>query len=127
MKHPIHNTIRQIVGEYDDYTKTYHSVRDKSKGEIFIKKNWFEGKFISLPIAIDKAILDRLIKFKCQTIQILILGVKERSYVVSFSPKWILKNSVEIDYDKSKMARRYGVQLVFDASKGVGINQKTLK
>ncbi len=127
MKHQLYNKIGQAVGEYDDSTKTYISSRDKSKGEIFIKKNWFEGKRLELPIAIDTPILQKLIQMGCKTIQVLIMGVKERSYMVSFSPEWILDNSININYDSSKM-NKYGNQLVFDASKGVigGIKQKAL-
>lgn len=130
MEHPLHNQIGQIVGQYDDYTKTYHSIRDKSKGEIFLKKQWFEGKYLSLPIALDAPILQKLIQIGCKTIHILIMGVRERSYMVSFSPEWILENGVEINYDRynkqGKNITHFSNQLVFDADKGVGINQKTL-
>ena len=132
MKHQLYNKVGQAVGEYDDNTKTYTSLRSKLKGEIFIKKNWFDGKRIDLPIAIDEAILDRLIKFGCKTINILIIGVRERSYVVSFKPEWILHNSAKINYDKynkqGKNITHFSDQVVFDASKGIigGSKQKRL-
>lgn len=125
MKHSFFNKLGQAVGEYDDVTKVYWTQRNSKRGEIFIKKNWFEGKRIELPIALDAPILNKLLQIGCRTVQVLIIGVKEHSYAVSFSPEWILENSVKINYDDSKMAR-WGNQLVFDASKGIGINQKTL-
>ena len=132
MKHQLFNSMRQAVGEYDDISKVYWTQRNSKRGEIFIKKNWFGGRRLDLPIAIDRVILGRLLNVGCQTIQIMILGVKERSYVVSFSPKWILENSVDINYDKTKQGRNithFGNQIVFDASKGVigGSEQKTLQ
>ncbi len=129
MKHQLYNKMGQAVGEYDDCTKIYNSVRSKSKGEIFIKKNWFEGKRMELPIAIDVSILNKLIQMGCEAIHILIMGVRERSYVVSFNPKWILENGVEINYDKTRQGKNithFSNQIVWDADKGVGVNQKTL-
>ena len=132
MEHQLYNKLGQGVGKYDDQKKAYTSIRDSKKGEIFIKKNWFDGKRLELPIAIDERILIELIQYGCMVIQILILGVKERSYLVSFKPEWIRENGVKISYDKynrqGKNITHFGNQIVFDASKGVvgGASQKTL-
>lgn len=128
MEYPLYNKIGQAVGTYNEQTKIYTTIRSKLKGEIFVKKNWFDGKYVSTPIAIDSSILDNLIKRGCHRIDILIMGLKPRSFIVSFSPKWILENSVKINYDSSKMVR-WGNQLVFDMEKGIvgGQEQKTLE
>lgn len=130
MKHKLYNKIGQIIGEYDDINKIYVTIRDKRKGEIFFKKNWFNGKYINMPIAIDKGILNTLIKKGCKTIKILILGVKTYSYLISFIPEGILKEGIEINYDKIKQGRNYthfGSQIVFDGNKGIkGIGQTIL-
>jgi len=130
MKHQIYNKLGQIVGEYDDITKIYSTIRDKRKGEIFIKKNWFGGKYIKTPVAIDKAILDTLIKFGCKSIQILILGVSNQSYVVSFNPQWIKDNGRIINYDVIKQGRNithFGTQIVWEMDDGlIGGSKQTL-
>lgn len=126
-----YNPLYQEVGEYNKITKIFFTTRDKRKGEIFIKKHWFEGKFIVTPIAIDKRNLKTLLKMGCKYIDVLILGVKRQSYVVRFNPGWILSNGVTINYDLVRQGRNitnFGTQVVFDLEGGVvgGNIQKTL-
>lgn len=117
MKHPFYNPLRQQVGEYDDVTKTFYTQRNALKGQIFLYKHWFNGKYFHLATAIDARNLKKLIEIGCSTIQVLISGIKSPSYTISFSPKWILENGELINYDKSKQ-NRMGSQIVFDTSKG---------
>ena len=98
MKHRFYNKIGQEVGEYDDGIRTYTSVRSLRKGEIFVRKHWFGGKFIDIPIAIDLTILNKLIEIGCKYINIIIIGLKEHSYIVSFVPKWVKENGIVINF-----------------------------
>ena len=118
------------MGEFDTVSRTYTSVRDKSKGEIFLKKQWFNGKFYQTPVAIDLTILHRLLKMRCERIDLLILHHKERAYMVSFTPEEILSKGTEINYDKitpeGKNITNYNIQIVFDLEQGKPFEQDTL-
>lgn len=118
MKYPFTNSRGQVVGEFDYNNKVYTSRRSKLKGEIFCKKNWFDGKYIELPISIDKSILDKLIQMGCEQIVIIISGLKEEPYLISVTPHYIVSNGVTINYDKrDKQGKNYtgfGEQIVFE-------------
>jgi len=123
MKRPISNTRGQNVGVYDDITGVYWTQRDAKKGEIFLRKHFFDGKYMEVPIAIDTAILTRLLSVGLKRIDIVIKGHRMYSYVVSFNPRDILSQGVKINYDKrNKDGQNYtgfGEQIVFDAKIGV--------
>jgi len=131
MKHQLYNRLGQPVGTFDDVTKVYDSVRSKSKGEIFFKKNWFEGRFIKTPVAIDVAILDKLLKNGCRTIRLLVMGVKTRSYAVSFDINHIVEKGIKINYDRynkqGKNITHFSNQVVFGLEDGSESEQKRLK
>lgn len=122
MKHKLYNKLSQEVGEYDDVSKVYMSIRDSRKGEIFFKKHWFDNRYINTPIAIDVDILNKLIKGGCERIDILIIGVKEHSFIVSYQPKWIKDNGKLINYDLARQGRNvthFNNQLVFGIEDGL--------
>ena len=128
----IRTAVRNNGGGYVNHKLFWQILKKdvKIKGEIFIKKNWFGGKYIKTPVAIDKAILDTLIKFGCKSIQILILGVSNQSYVVSFNPQWIKDNGRIINYDVIKQGRNithFGTQIVWEMDDGlIGGSKQTL-
>lgn len=124
------NPLGQIVGDYDTSTKTYTSIRNLRKGEIFVKKQLFNGKFYKVPIAIGLDILKRLLKMGCKRINILVMGVKEHSYMVSFTPEKILSEGTKINYDvvrQGKNITHFGNQIVFNLENGVDLSQNSLE
>jgi len=129
MKSEFRNLNGQVVGEFDSTTQIYTTIRDKRRGEIFIKKNWFGGKFMKTPIAIDKRILGKLLNKGCKTIRMIVMGLKTSSYVVLFDILWVLENSEKINYDIIKQGKNFtnfGSQLVFDLEKGLPEKQSKL-
>lgn len=132
MKHKLYNKLGQEVGEYDGSSRVYFTTRDLRKGEIFVRKHWFGGKYIDSPIAIDTFILEKLLQGGCRRVDILISGLKEHSFIVSYAPKWIKENSKSINFDRynkqGKNITHFGNQLVFDIKEGLvgGPSQKTL-
>ena len=97
-------------------------MRRKDRGEIFIKKNYFKGTFMKIPVAIDIKILDKLLEVNCKLIELLIMGVKDKSYVVQIFPERIAFKGVGINYDRRKFGQNYsgwGKQIVFGLEWGV--------
>lgn len=131
MIYKLKNMRGQEVGEFDTETKVYSTIRDKNKNEIFIKKQWFNGKFYETPVGIDLRILNKLLKFRCKRIDILVLNLRARSFLVSFAPEDIFSKGTEICYDKfmgQKNISKYDIQVVFGLERGLvgGSNQDTL-
>lgn len=116
---PITNARGQYCGYVDN--KIYYTRRDKSKGEIFIKKNWFYGKYIHKPIAIDKSILNMLIRNKIQKIVVTLIG-DGKTRNIEFNSDDINKEGMEICYDKRNVYGQnftgFSKQIVFDVCDG---------
>jgi len=133
MLRPIRNKRSQICGYIDIDKRAYFTTRRKEKDEIFLKKNWFDGKYIHTPIAIDKYILGVLKKNNIGEIIVTIIGIERLSYEITFSTDWVINNGVEINFDKkNKLGQCYtgfSSQIVFEADKSkVPDNfQKTLQ
>ena len=116
---PITNARGQYCGYIDK--GVYYTKRDKSKGEVFIKKNWFYGKYIHKPTAIDKSILEMLIRNKIYKIVVnLIRDGKTRN--IEFESNRIMNEGMEICYDKRNVYGQnytgYSKQVVFDICDG---------
>lgn len=126
------NGRNQVVGYYNQDDNTYHTQRDKSRGELFVKKTEFEGKFIPNGIAIDRDILRRLMAVGCKKINIVIKNDLSYSYSVSITPKEILEHGVKINFDKINsdgVGTGFGEQYVFSLTEDchrLDLNQKTL-
>jgi len=125
------NSLGQPVGEYDTIEQIYVSDRSAKKGELFFKKHWFGGKYMSQPIAIDKSILARLVAMGCERLLIRIIGVETLSYLVVFDVMRVWKDGVLICYDKIRQGRNvthFGTQIAFDVAWGArgGLEQRRL-
>jgi len=96
----LHNSRGQEVGFFDTEEKTYHTKRYAQKGQIFLRKNFFNGEKKERAIAIDKKILGELFYQKCQKIIFLIVGINNTSYSVWIKPEEIATKGIKINYDK---------------------------
>ncbi len=116
----IKNSRGQIIGEVID--RVYNTSRNKSKGEIFVFKQTFGNKFFETPVAIDKAILERLIRTNVKKTRMLIINLEKSSFVVEFDNETFLREGVEINYDKRNAYGQnytsFGSQIVYDLRKG---------
>ena len=123
MQFEVKNNRGEIIGEVID--GVYHTQRDKLKSELFIKKQTFGDKFFQVPVAIDKDILERLIKAKVKKTRMLIINLEKRSFVVEFDNETFLREGAEINYDKRNSEgqnyTKFGVQVVWDLNKGTRI------
>jgi hypothetical protein len=123
MKFNIKNTRGQIVGYVQD--NIYFTQRDVKRGEIFIKKHFFNNVYMLTPIAIDTDILERLIKAKVSKSRIMIMNLFAHSFVVEFDNEDIMKRGVEINYDKRNVEGQnvtgFGSQIVFDMAWGTKV------
>ena len=121
MRTEIKNTRNEIVGYIEN--NTYFTQRDKLKSEIFLRKQTFNDKFFETPVAIDKAILERLLRQKINKTRMLIINLENKSFLVEFDNEEFLREGVEINYDKrNKFGENYtkfSTQIVFDIAKGV--------
>ena len=72
----------EIVGEIIFYKKEiyYKTTRDMLRGEIFSKKNYFQGIYMPLGIAIDVAILKKLFAGDIKGIIFLIKNLETKSF-----------------------------------------------
>ena len=120
MRSPITNSRGQICGEVID--GIYNTSRDRSKGEIFLKKQNFAGKHFEIPVAIDKAILERLLRANVRKTRMLIINLEKNSFVVEFDNEEFLKEGAEINYDKrnafGQNVTGFGSQIVYGLEKG---------
>ena len=120
MEHNIFNSRNQIVGYIEN--SIYNTNRNKSKGEIFVFKQTFGDKFFEVPVAIDKSILERLIKQNVKKTRMLIINLEKSSFVVEFDNETFLKEGAEINYDKRNAYGQnytsFGSQIVYDLRKG---------
>ena len=117
----ITNARGQIIGEVID--GVYNTSRDAKRGEVFIKKQTFGDKFFETPVAIDKSILERLLKTNVKKTRMLIINLEKSSFVVEFDNETFLREGAEINYDKrNALGQNYtmfGSQIVYDLNKGV--------
>lgn len=133
MQYPITNTRGQGIGYVEN--NTYFSERSVRKNQIFLRKQYFGKKFMKKATAIDKAIIDRLLKMGVKETIITICGLEEYSFDMKFSLEWIKKNGVVINYDKrgwrGENLTGWGIQIAFDIYDGLRITkhpeQKTLE
>lgn len=88
------NARGQSVGTYDEKTKTYETIRDADKGQIFLHPKR-RGD-----LAIDSAILVQLMKLGCQKVRILVLNFETKPFWVSISLGKFLNDSEPINFDK---------------------------
>ena len=100
MRLNIKNSRGQIVGIYDTATQTYHTKRDVMRGQVFLKKNMFNGQRKERAIAIDRAILKQLLAQKCKKVIFTIMGVEKYAYSVFITPEDIAMKGVKINFDK---------------------------
>ena len=116
----IKNSRNQIVGYIEN--SIYNTSRNKSKGEIFVFKQTFGDKFFEVPVAIDKSILERLIKQNVKKTRMLIINLEKSSFAVEFDNETFLREGVEINYDKRNAYGQnytsFGSQIVYDLRKG---------
>jgi len=131
---PYYNTRGQQVGIYDTETKTYHTKRYAERGQIFLKKNMFNGKYKERAIAIDRSILKSLIAKNCEWIVFTIIGVEKWAYSVRIKPRDIILKGVIINFDKTNkygvnytgFGEQYVISSVSDCIR-ININQLELK
>jgi hypothetical protein len=129
----IFNTRGQIVGYYNDVEGSYHTKRDKLKGEMFLRKNNFSGIIKNNAIAIDTDILKRLLAIECKNVFVTIMNDKEYPYTIKITPKEIAEKGVKINFDKVNadgINTGFGEQYVFSITEDcsrLDINQKTLQ
>ena len=108
----------------------YVTIRDAKKGEIFLYKRYFNGRLIENPIAIDKGILDRLVKLDIEWMKVFVRGVKEHTFTKFIKLQTIKDRGQLINYDKRNLEGRnitgWGTQLVFSLDWGTDEKQQTL-
>ncbi len=96
----MYNSRGQNVGIYDDDSEIYYTKRFSHKGQVFLKKNVFNGHLKERAIAIDKAILAQLLSTGCKKVVFLIIGIESAPYSVEINALEILERGVVINYDK---------------------------
>ena len=115
--------IKNARGQYCGYVDKgiYYTRRDKSKGEMFIKKNWFYGKYIHKPIAIDKWIVELMLKNNVTKSVITILN-DGKTRNVEFDLNKVKEDGKDICYDKRNAEGQnytgFRKQIVFDVCDG---------
>lgn len=97
----IYNQRGQICGIYDTRDYTYHTKRTSSKGQIFLRKNTFNGQLKERAVAIDRNILSSLLSKGCKKVIFTILGLEKNAYSVWITPEDIATKGVKINYDKT--------------------------
>ncbi len=107
----------------------YCTTRKASEGQIYLYKHNFLGKYLKLPIGIQKSILDRLnasgmIKY----VKVLIVPLEGRSYWTKTKIEDIYKDGVCIKEDRGKSnITKWGFQYIWDVyDKKYDLAQKTL-
>ena len=98
MRIPITGPRGLVIGYV--HGNTYETVRRKEKGQIFMKKQFFDGKFINVGVAVDKALMNRLSAGKVEKVEFTIIGVERYSFRCWISISDILSKGVTIKYDK---------------------------
>ncbi len=88
----------QEVGFVED--NMYKTVRKMNRGEIFLKKRYFNGKLIDNAIAIDIPILEDLYKKRVPLMEATIIGVKEHSFRKYIPIETIMLKGEKICFDK---------------------------
>ena len=127
MKSIMYNSRRQEVGVLDE--GIFRCSRNANLGQIFLQKHWFGNRNIKEPIAIDKSIVEQLIKAKCHTVEFTIIGLRKESFRIKINPEKILEIGMPINFDRRKEGINftgYSVQLVFDINDSIPINQMRL-
>lgn len=127
------NARGQVCGIYNTDTKTYHSKRYVARGQLFLRKNKFEGQLKERAIAIDRNIISSLLKDGCEWVVFTIIGLEEKAYSVKIKLQDILTKGVKINYDKTNkdgveytgFGEQYVVSSVTDCIK-LDINQLEL-
>jgi len=105
---PYYNSRGQIVGLYDLETQTYYTKRYMIKGQIFLRKNMFNGQFKERAIAIDRDILASLLARNCNWVIFTLIGVEKYAISVKIKPQDIVTRGVKINFDKTnKDGREY--------------------
>ncbi len=107
---PFYNSRGELVGNILD-NEIYYTERDKSKSQIFSKKNYFEGQHIPNGIAIDSDILKKLIQLRITKLRIKIKKLEKDCFYIETHINTFLKKSVMINYDIPNK-RQYGQQRI---------------
>ena len=110
-RNPKGQDVGHISGE------SYITSRDARKGQIYLLKHYFNGKYIELPIGIQRSILDRLRDSKViKYIDVIILGIEERSYMTRTLIEDIYKEGVLVKEDKGRSGDMvlWGYQYIWD-------------
>lgn len=116
----------QEVGWIDG--NCYKTTRSMSKDQIYRFKHHFGGKYLKLPIGIQKTILDRLKTLKIVYVDVLIIGIEERSYWTRTKVEDIYKEGVLIKEDMGNSnITKWGFQVIWSVhGKRLDYKQKQL-
>lgn len=90
----ISNKRNQEVGTYDTDTKTYSTIRDAKKGQVFLHPKWLGC------VAIDRYILRQLAKLQCETISVIVMNFEPKTFVATIDFQKFLENSEDVCFDK---------------------------
>ena len=122
-KNPKGQEVGQIEGN------SYKTSRSAKEGQIYLYKHRFGGKYFKMAVGIQKSILDTLKRLKISFVDIIIIGIEERSYLTRTKVEDIIKDGVEIKEDRGNSnITKWGRQYIWDiADKKLDLNQKTLR
>jgi len=103
MRHYEKNRKGQEVGWWDDaeFPRTYHTIRDYKRREIFVHPKYQTG------LGLDVPILERLEKFNITRISMQILNFEKKSFFIEIETKTFKEKGLLVNFDK-----KYGKQLV---------------
>lgn len=108
----------------------YKTIRRMDKGEIFLRKRYFNGKLIDNAIAIDMPILEDLYKKGVPLMEATIIGVKKHSFKKYIPIETIMLQGEKICFDKRNKEGQnvsgFGIQIVFSYDWGSDEVQKKL-
>ena len=109
--------------------KAYKTKRNARQGQIYLRKHLFGGKWFTLPVGIQKSILQRLCENGIGYVDVLIIGIKPYSYWTRTRVEDILKDGVRIKEDRADSnITKWGHQYIWDVyDKRLVKEQKTLK
>ncbi len=121
-RNPKGQGVGQIEGD------AYKTIRSAKEGQIYLYKHRFEGKYFKMAVGIQKSILDRLMRLKINFVDIIIIGIEDRSYLTRTRVEDIYEEGVLIKEDRGNSnITKWGWQYIWDvADKKVDLKQKTL-
>lgn len=108
---------------------SYCTKRDARKGQIYLRRHLFGGKWFTLPVGIQSCILTRLRASGVKYVNVLIIGIKNYSYWTRTEVEDIFKDGIEIKEDREDSnITKWGYQYIFDVyNKKLEPKQTTLK